>query len=865
MGEGTVVAFLGGSLPAAERVAVEQHVARCAACADLTTWAAVDFASGSRATGREGRAFIGQLVPGVRVDRYQVLGAVGRGGMGEVYAAYHPDLDRRIALKVVSESGADSVERRARLLREARAIARLSHPNVVTVHDAGTVGDRVYIAMEYVDGVTLDQWVASSPRTWEQVLEVFIAAGRGLAAAHAADIVHRDFKPQNVMIGKDGTVRVMDFGLARLVGDVAAGVADVDAARAAAATPATATVTKTGALIGTPAYMAPEQFRGEPPDARADQFSFCVALHEALFGSRPEIGERATADATKEAFKRPERGVVPGWLHDIVLRGLSTDRTRRYPSMNALLAALAAGRRRLQRRLSVAAAAAAVLLVSLGGWKIARGGRIACEVPQDRLAAAWSGKLGDPRREQIKRVFLASGREQAETSWQRVSAGLDEYASQWRAMYVQTCEATHLRGEQSAEVLDLRMDCLANNLDQLAALTNTLIAADRSAVGQAVTATKQLTPVARCADVALLKSAVPLPRDEATLRKVQALRRSIAQIEALRDLGSLPEALRQARALRSECDAIGYKPLLGQLLEIIGLIQSTLEPLASESTLEEAFVTAQKGRDDATAARAAADLVGVGLEEGRDRDAARWARIANALLERLGPGHDRTLSWVAQNQGASAQVRGDFAGALQFYKQALALKERELGPDHPDVAISVAGIGSTLFELGRLPEALQEFERALAISSTYGDPDGHFVAATLGNKGEVLRMMGRNNEAKALLERAISLFERLPVPPPHVGSSLESLGEVSLAEGDPFSARAHLERATRIFAEHKVHPGQAASVRFALARAIWQSGGDKHSARAHARWAQKAFANYGRAKQAQAVDKWLGAHTIKGS
>ena len=157
--------------------------------------------------------------PGARVGRYQILGALGRGGMGEVYAAYHPDLDRRIALKVVQGLGGNTGERRARLLREARAIARLSHPNVVTVHDAGTFGDRVFIAMELIDGRTIDQWLRAERRTWQEILDVFIAAGRGLAAAHAADVIHRDFKPQNVMIAKDGSVRVMDFGLARLAVD----------------------------------------------------------------------------------------------------------------------------------------------------------------------------------------------------------------------------------------------------------------------------------------------------------------------------------------------------------------------------------------------------------------------------------------------------------------------------------------------------------------------------------------------------------------------------------------------------------------------------------------------------------------------
>src|SRR3954469_7981333 len=267
--ENAVVAFLAGRTRETERSAVESHLHACGPCAELVTWVAADLAHRSRAPGAEGRPFVGSIAAGSRVDRYQILGAVGRGGMGEVYAAYHPDLDRRIALKVVTESGASSTERRARLLREARAIARLSHPNVIAVHDAGTVDDRVYIAMEFVEGDTVDAWLRSKPRSWREIVDVFMAAGRGLAAAHAAGVVHRDFKPQNVMIGRDGSVRVMDFGLARLA-EEPADTADVK--NAGEWRQVLTTVTKTGALVGTPAYMAPEQFRRETLDGRADQF-----------------------------------------------------------------------------------------------------------------------------------------------------------------------------------------------------------------------------------------------------------------------------------------------------------------------------------------------------------------------------------------------------------------------------------------------------------------------------------------------------------------------------------------------------------------------------------------------------------------
>ena len=226
--------------------------------------------------------------------------------------------------------------------------------------------------------------------------------------------------------------------------------------------------------------MSPEQFRREATDARSDQFSFCVALHEALFGTRPAAARaeanNATAETVQDCRREPS---VPGWLRNIVLRGASVDREQRYRSMDELLAALERGRTRLRRRVSVIAVGFAALVVSAGGWRIAHGNRVACAVPKERVAAAWAANdAADPRRQSIHRAFAASGRATAETSWQRLSKVLDEYMSAWSAMYLQTCEATHVRGEQSAEVLDLRMSCLNDNLDQVRALTDALATAD---------------------------------------------------------------------------------------------------------------------------------------------------------------------------------------------------------------------------------------------------------------------------------------------------------------------------------------------------------------------------------------------------
>ena len=760
-----VVAFLGGALAAPAREEVEAHVAACSACADLVTWAAADLAAAaSRAPGNEGRPFVGQLTPGSRVGRYQILGAVGRGGMGEVYAAYHPDLDRRIALKVVHEAGASERERRARLLREARAIARLSHPNVVAVHDAGTLGDRVFIAMEFVDGETVDAWLRAAPRSWQQVLDVFIAAGRGLAAAHAADIVHRDFKPQNVMIDRDGSVRVMDFGLARLLREETGAATPEGDAEAGPAS--TESVTKTGALLGTPAYMSPEQFRGGGGgiDARSDQYSFCVALREAL----------------------PD---APGWLRAVVLRGAAVDREQRYESMAQLLAALERGRTRLRRRVSTLAAAVAVSVVAAGGWKLARGERVACSLPKDRIAAAWAVDANHPRPQTIRRAFIASGRPSAETSWQRLSATLDEYIRAWSAMYLDTCEATHLRGEQSTDVLDLRMSCLNDNLDQVRALTDTLVTADSQVVSNAVTASRDLTPVTRCADVALLRSAVPLPRDERTLREVQRLRRLIAELEALYAVGKAADALPKAIALRAEVEATGYKPLLGELLALIGLFQTDSSPSEAERTLEQAVFTAEAARDDLTAARAATSLtyvVGYGL--GREREGERWAELAIAILDRLGPGHSRVRGWAMQARSANAWLVGDFNKSVQMAEQALALKESSLGRDHPDVAISLYGLGLILRDAGRPADGLAALNRAIAIFTSLGDPASPFLGETHANRGDVLRALGRGADAEVAYRRALRIYADKPPGGPDMADPLAGLGELRLCEGKPKSA-----------------------------------------------------------------------------
>ena len=326
---------------------------------------------GSQTTGGE-REEPRRLDRGEVVGRYVVVEVLGVGGMGVVYAAYDPELDRRVALKLLNPRGAGSraEKGRARLLREAQALAKLSHPNVVSVHDVGEHEGQVFVAMEFIDGVTLKAWIRQGPHPWREVVDVLSRAARGLMAAHAKEMTHRDFKPDNVMLRGEGLQRrvvVMDFGLASTPSTSAE--FDATASASLASNLDLDSLTRTGAVMGTPAYMAPEQHAGHT-DSLSDQFSFCVTLYEALYGSRPFRGdtlpEQVAAVTTGEVEPAPARSPVPRWLREVVLRGLAADPEARWPSMQALLQALHADPSRKRWALAGGAVVAGGLVAVVG-------------------------------------------------------------------------------------------------------------------------------------------------------------------------------------------------------------------------------------------------------------------------------------------------------------------------------------------------------------------------------------------------------------------------------------------------------------------------------------------------------------------
>jgi tRNA A-37 threonylcarbamoyl transferase component Bud32 len=524
-------AFLSGHLDEAATHALELHIDSCADCRELLSALAKteQAAQRSRPPLRPlgpSAASISPTLPlvrddfalafGARVGRYVVRKRLGAGAMGVVYAAYDPELNREVALKVLRDqmlSPDQRVPLADRLRREAQAMAQLAHPNVVAVHDVGSVNERLFIAMELVDGQTLTQWLDAERRDWRAVLRAFIDAGRGLAAAHAAALVHRDFKPDNVLVGSDGRVRVTDFGLAHTAAEPA-----TPGASARFYAMAEARRTETRELAGTPYYMAPEQYFGEATDARTDQFSFCVALYSALTGEHPfgqaPLQNLAAVAAVGRSGPSRRRNGLPRWLRRVLLRGLAISPADRHPSMEHLLASLTYDRKRvLWLRLTGATLVAALLGGGLVAWRT-REARAACKGAERRLTDVWDAQ----RIRTVGRAFMKSGMPRAGIVFTEVERRLDRYSQDWVTMQTEACEAAHTGGDRA--LLELRVQCLDARLLGLRHLTDRLARGDAQTLAEASAETQDLGDLAVCLDDKALSSAV---RPDVAARAAPAL------------------------------------------------------------------------------------------------------------------------------------------------------------------------------------------------------------------------------------------------------------------------------------------------------------------------------------------------------
>jgi serine/threonine-protein kinase len=736
--------------------------------------------------------------------RYTVLEPLGEGGMGVVLAAYDSRLDRRVAIKLLRrrEGASAGDDDNTRLAREAQAMARLNHPNVMAVYDSGALEDgSLFIAMEYVQGQTLRQWHRRQPRTWRQVLELYLAAGRGLVAAHSAGLIHRDFKPDNVMVGEDGRVRVTDFGLARAhtspnaLPPPSGPVSPASAASSSNSWDQALTIP--GTFMGTPGYMAPELLRGHLADVRTDVFAFCAALYEALYGKLPFRGanpsELTRAQLEGRAAPPPDSSEVPEWISRTVARGLSPEPSQRPASMEEVLAALAEDpevKRRARRRVAALASGVAVLAgLALWGWARQHTQPNPCEQQAQQLAGIWD----EPVKARVHKALLDTGLPYAPDTFTRVSAVLDGYAGGWVAQRAELCEAArqHPGAQRGLEVL--RESCLERRRGRLRALTELLARGPDSAlIVRAVQVAQSLPPLEYCADVQALTAAVPPPEEPALRARVEQLQAQVDRLEALHEAAKYQEGLAVSAELLPGVEAAGFSPLLARALYLTArLREGNGDAKGAEELLLRAIAQAARGKDLTMLALAWGRLAFVvGYLQSRPQEGVILVPVVEAAAELAGD--DLSRAHALNSLGAVLRSLGKFKEARERFEQSLALRQKVLGPEHIEAANSLGNLAVILTDLGQPEEALRLHERVLALRGKVLGEEHPLIASALNNRALTLESLGRYRDAQLSYERSLAITEKA-LGPEHIelSSALSNLGNVLDEQG-------HYEQSLRI-------------------------------------------------------------------
>ncbi len=798
---------------------------------------------GWRALGGIRARLFGRRATQLQVGRYVLRERLGAGGLGVVYAAHDPRLDREVAIKLLRQTpGRTHSREQTRLLREGQAIARLSHPNVIEVFDVGTYDGLyspdgvelglppcgVFVVMARLEGQTLQQWLQGHSRPWERVLEHMQAAGQGLAAAHAAGLVHRDFKPANVFVERDGRVRVLDFGLARpRHGSPRSYTAPPWAATSSrTSTEALDTITRTGAVLGTPAFMAPEQHAGRNADARSDQYSFCATLYRGLYGVLPFEGEdlETLEMAKRDMLLTRPMGVVriPGWLSTAMLRGLSPNPRERWPSMLALLRALSPGQRARHRRRRLMLAGGLLGVGLLGAAYVRQASSRCDDTP------TWT----DASRTAVQRAL--SEHDAGRQALPRVNAELERYGAAWDREHQAVCEAALSNPDEPS--LDLRMACMRQRRNHYDALVGLLADADAEVAAQATVAVTQLPAVEACRDGERSRAELGPATDPADVREVVALRARISTISAHMTAGKIDQALKMAVALVPDTEARGVAPLVaeahwweGHLRRISGDLQGALP------RLEQASMTAIGCGHDKIAALAAVEMTTVLGNLARYDEALEWARHAEAAAARHGRGtypearaytakgaivqqlgrmdeayalyqramevqervdpDSHELPTILNNLGTAALGLGNSAEAHRHYSRSYSELVRRLGVDHPQAVGARMNLGITTADLGLRDEARGHYLAARKGFVQHFGPDDLRVAYCDTNLGDLLLTTGRLQAARTRFAAGRDVFSKsLGEDHPNTAVARAGWGLAQLRLGRPTVARQALER-----------------------------------------------------------------------
>ncbi|HET6585496.1 MAG TPA: protein kinase [Nannocystaceae bacterium] len=700
-------------------------------------------AAASRAALEE-RLFGRALSPTDR-GRYLVVGRLGEGGDGVVYRAYDSDLDRHVAIKLLRRARSRRDE--ARLLREARTLAKLAHPHVVRIHDVGRTADLqplhgldgampttdLFLVMELVDGLDLGRWLAARRRSVPEIVAVFVAVGRALAAAHRLGIVHRDVKPTNVLVGRDGLVRVVDFGLARR---------DSDGVHRDASPPTD--------VVGTVPYMAPEQHRGAAADARADQFGFGVSLYEAITGRRPFHGTTvAMADAkARGAYPAPTK--IPRRVRDVIARALAADPADRFPTMDALLAVLApapVARRTAAVTVCGAAVVGAAIVVAL------RGGP--CTEPNAR-AEAVRGTWND--------AFAGAA-----------AAEIDARTDAWHRIDHERCQAVHI-GDRSAELASAQTLCLARIADELDAVIDEARPEQLAAGVVAGALVDVVDPPEVCAPERIAAGGPPF-----------AVHDALARARLLARVGRPADALALARPIIARARAYGDVSTLARADLVVAQVREAQgERDEAHAHLVEAVTAAREAPATSVAAEAWLRLAWLdGVERGAVDDGFQWLRFATSAAAESGA-HPLFAAEVEHVRGGLHYRAGRFTEAIAAYEHALAVQRDVLGADHPRLARTHNHLANALLEHGRAADAEQAAIESLRIrraTLANGHPS---IAASMNNLAAIRTRAGRHAEAVAILEEALAIVGDTGSPEELItrtlqGEALRGLGRVDEA------------------------------------------------------------------------------------
>jgi predicted Ser/Thr protein kinase/tetratricopeptide (TPR) repeat protein len=763
-------------------------------------------------------ADVGGQISGAKLGRYVVLERLGAGGMGVVYAAWDPELDRRVAIKVIGERHSTSRQLlRRRLKREAQTMAKLRHPNVVTVYDVGEADGRLFVAMEYVEGVNLREWARAASRSGPELLAVFLAAGTGLAAAHAQGIVHRDFKPDNVIVAKDGRVVVLDFGLASWAtspsSDTDAQDGDsndpLSSREMVVAEPSQAPldepsegavdldmITMPGTVLGTPAYMAPEQRRGRIADARSDQYSFCTAMWEALSGKLPfGRGKRALVRARTERLVGFERRDIPASVERALRRGLAWRPEDRFAHMNALLAALAPK----PRRWPYVALAGSLLAVST---VLAVFGLAGAETPASdeecvdghaRVEKIWNEAAAD----ELGRVFEQRG-EAAASEWPYLRSELDRWAGNWVAVDGELCQRYGSGGAPAQQ-----LDCLDRQLLQLEATVEVLATITRAEV---VGPTHLLASIAHPhhnREASTGERARELPVVESERRR--ELEQVIDRVALARQLSRLPEAERDSARLLAETDVRGLESLHRRIAKIRAdtLVDMQRSGEAVEAALD-GFAAAERSGEALLRLHGLIDVASAYSRHQDPVNATRWLALADALAGELTL--DRpTRAELAATTAYSAMVDGRFDVALEAWDRALAATDSE--NERFIYLERMHNRATTLFKSKRALEGLEQLRLCERLFTQLVGPRHEKLLQLRLDIADAEEQAGMHEQARADYLDVAAQYEDVYDGP--TGYSVAARGHAAVLRdklGDCAGGLAELEPLMPLALEHMAYP-----------------------------------------------------------